>query len=57
MARGNRREVIYLDDDRRYFLKTLAEACSITGWNVHAWVLMDNHHHLMIETPEANLVA
>jgi REP element-mobilizing transposase RayT len=57
MARGNRRESIYLDeDDRRFFLKTLGEACGMTGWRVHAWVLMSNHYHLLIETPEANLV-
>ena len=58
MARGNRREDIYLDDeDRRFFLGTLAEACGMTGWRVHGWVLMSNHYHLCIETPEANLVA
>ncbi len=58
MARGNRREDIYLDDeDRRFFLGTLAEACGMTGWRVHAWVLMSNHYHLCVETPEANLVA
>ncbi len=57
MARGNRREAIFLDeDDRRYFLKTLGEACGMTGWRVHAWVLMSNHYHLVIETPTANLV-
>ncbi len=39
------------------FLKTLGETCMITGWRVHAWVLMSNHYHLFIETPEANLVA
>lgn len=58
MARGNRREAIYADDDdRRFFLKTLGEACAMTGWRVHAWVLLSNHYHLLIETPEANLVA
>lgn len=58
MARGNRRESIYGDeDDRRFFLKTLGEACGRTGWQVHAWVLMSNHYHLLIETPEPNLVA
>jgi REP element-mobilizing transposase RayT len=58
MARGNRREAIYADDDdRRFFLKTLGEACAMTGWRVHAWVLMSNHYHLLLETPEANLVA
>ena len=57
MARGNRREKIFADeDDRRFFLHTLAEACGMTGWRVHAWVLMGNHYHLFIETPEANLV-
>ena len=57
MARGNRREKIYADDDdRRFFLQTLSEACGMTGWRVHAWVLMGNHYHLLIETPEPNLV-
>ena len=57
MARGNRREKIFADDDdRRFFLKTLSEACGMTGWRVHAWVLMGNHYHLFIETPEPNLV-
>jgi putative transposase len=57
MARGNRRERIFLDDDEyRFFLHSLAEGCEKTGWQVHAWVLMANHYHLFIETPEANLV-
>ena len=57
MARGNRRAAIFVDDeDRRFFLKCLAEVCEKTGWRVHAWVLMSNHYHLFIETPEANLV-
>ena len=58
MARGNRRQAIFHDDDdRRFFLATLAEACGMTGWRVHCWVLMGNHYHLFIETPEPNLVA
>ena len=58
MARGNRRERIFREDeDRRFFCQTLGEACKRTGWRVHAWVLMSNHYHLMLETPEANLVA
>lgn len=57
-ARGNRRDDIYLDDeDRRISLGTLAEACGLTGWQAHSWVLMSNNYHLCIETPEANLVA
>jgi hypothetical protein len=40
IARGNRREAIYReDDDRRFFLSTLAQSCERTGWRVHAWVL------------------
>ncbi len=47
MARGNRREAIFdNDDDRQFFLATLSEACAMTGWRVHAWVLMGNHYHL-----------
>ena len=57
MARGNRRERIFRDEaDRLLFYQTLGEACERTGWRVHAWVLMSNHYHLMVETPEANLV-
>ena len=58
MARGNHREAIFLDDeDRKCFLATLENACEMCGWRVHAWVLMGNHYHLFIQTPEANLVA
>jgi putative transposase len=57
MSRGNRRGKIFLDDvDRQDFLKTLAEACQKTGWQVHAYCLMPNHYHLVVETPEPNLV-
>jgi putative transposase len=44
-------------DGQRLFLSTLEEACQQTGWRVHAYVLMSNHYHLLLETPEANLVA
>ncbi|MGB8354073.1 MAG: transposase [Chthoniobacteraceae bacterium] len=57
MARGDRREDIFEDDgDREIFLKTLGEACAKTGWRVHAWVLMGNHYHWVLETPHGNLV-
>jgi putative transposase len=39
------------------FLKCLDEACTKTGWRVHAWCLMSNHYHLALSTPRANLVA
>ncbi len=58
MSRGDRREDIFRDDvDRESFLKTLADACVKTGWQVHAFVLMPNHFHLVVETPQPNLVA
>lgn len=58
MNRGDRREPIFRDDlDRRRFLKTLSEACTKTDWQVHAYCLMHNHFHLVVETPNANLVA
>ena len=58
MNRGDRREPIFLEDeDRRKFLETLGETSQKTGWQIHAYCLMDNHFHLGIETPRANLVA
>jgi len=58
MNRGDHREPICQDDDdRREFLRTLAETCLKTTWAVHAWCLMANHFHLVIETPHGNLVA
>jgi len=58
MARGNQRKAIFRDDDdRKFFLACLSECCEKTGWRVHAWVLMGNHYHLFIETPEPNLVS
>lgn len=58
MSRGNRGDAIFLDDkDREIFIDTLDEACTKTGWLLHAFVLMGNHYHMLLETPEANLVA
>jgi REP element-mobilizing transposase RayT len=58
MSRGNRCEDVFPTDvDRQDFLKTLAEACQKTGFQVHAYCLMSNHFHLVIETPNTNLVA
>lgn len=55
---GDRREAIFRDDgDRELFLKTVGNVCGRTGWRVHAYVLMTNHYHILLETPEANLVA
>jgi len=58
MNRGDRREEVFRDDeDRQRFLITLGEACAKTGWQVHALCLMPNHFHLVVETPQSNLVA
>jgi REP element-mobilizing transposase RayT len=58
LSRGDRREAIFGDDqDRERFLETLGQACQKTLWQVHAYCLMRNHFHLVVETPQANLVA
>ena len=57
MNRGNRRQAIFRrDGDRESFLAALGEVCGRTGWKVHAYVLMGNHYHLLLETPEPNLI-
>ena len=58
MNRGDRQEPIYVDDeDAQEFVKTLGQVCKRTEWEVHAYCLMTNHFHLVVETPNANLVA
>jgi putative transposase len=57
MARGDRGESIFVDDkDREQILRTLGQACAKTGWRIHAWILMSNHYHWLVETPRPNLV-
>ena len=57
MNRGDHQEAVFRGAaDRKLFLKTLGEACAKTDWQVHAWCLMRNHFHLVVETPKANLV-
>jgi putative transposase len=56
MSRGDGREAIVVNDkDRTEFLVTLGQACQKTGWQVHAYCLMTNHFHLVVETPQPNL--
>src|SRR5436189_963078 len=58
MNRGDRREAIFRDEaDRQRFVETLGEACARSGWQVHAYCLMSNHFHLVVETPQPTLVA
>ena len=55
-SRGNARQDIYLNDsDRESFLDVLASVCERYNWVVHAYCLMSNHYHLLIETPDGNL--
>jgi putative transposase len=55
-SRGNSRNLIYLqDDDFELFLQVLADVCERYNWDVHAYCLMSNHYHLLVETPDANL--
>jgi len=55
-SRGNAQANIFLDDeDRELFLKTLEDVIKRFGWLCHAYCLMDNHYHLMVETPQSNL--
>lgn len=57
-ARGNARQKIFLDEeDRHRFLDLLGKEVTQQGWFCYAYCLMDNHYHLLIETPEPNLVA
>jgi REP element-mobilizing transposase RayT len=53
---GDRQEAIFDDDhDRTAFLNVLSGVVRRFRWRCHAYCLMGNHYHLMIETPEANL--
>jgi putative transposase len=55
-SRGNARQrIFFTDKDREVFLKTLSHVISRFSWICHAYCLMGNHYHILIETPKANL--
>jgi REP element-mobilizing transposase RayT len=55
-ARGNERRDIFREDkDRRHFLELLETAVAMFALRLHAYVLMSNHYHLLVELTEANL--
>ncbi len=55
-ARGDRREPIYEDEeDRERFLGILGEVVARWRWRCYGYCLMDNHYHVVVETPEGNL--
>jgi putative transposase len=55
-SRGNARQPVFLDDtDRELFLNIVSRVISRYQWLCHAYCLMDNHYHLLAETPRPNL--
>ena len=55
-SRGNQRGRVYFEDkDKERFLEILRRTKERYGYLLHAYALMDNHYHLMIETPKANI--
>lgn len=55
-SRGNEKKPIFkYNKDRKVFLDTLKKVNERYYWLCHAYCLMNNHYHLIIETPDANL--
>ena len=55
-SRGNERRDVFRDDaDRRRWLDVIGRVVAISGWRIHAYVLMGNHYHLVVETPTPTL--
>lgn len=55
-SRGNERHPIYRnDDDFEMYLEVLTQVCERFNWVIHAYCLMTNHYHLLVETPDGNL--
>jgi putative transposase len=55
-SRGNEKKPVFRDDqDRTNFLNTIQHVIKRYHWICHAYCLMDNHYHLLIETPDGNL--
>ena len=56
-ARGNDRQaIVRADADRQRFVRTVAEMAEHYHVCCYAWVLMENHYHPVLETPQANLI-
>jgi len=57
-ARGNNGRAIYLDDhDRQTYFDLLHKTVVFRGWHCLSYCLMDNHMHLLLETPRPNLAS
>jgi len=56
-SRGNERKKIFAsDEDRLKFLQIIEGYHDHYGILIHSYVLMDNHYHLILETPQGNLL-
>jgi len=55
MRGNNRSDIFFVDDDRDRFLHALSTVRHRCGWKVHAYCLMTNHYHLLIQTPSPNI--
>ncbi len=56
-SNGRKPHLFRNDCDRRHFLDLVGQAVRRYGWLITSWVLMSNHFHLVIETPEPTLSA
>lgn len=57
MNRGNQgQRIVRTKEDVEEFLETVGEACEAADWSIHAFAVMGNHYHLLIETHRATLV-
>ena len=55
-SKGINKRAVFLDDeDRAVFLNVVESVVARFGWRLHAYVMMENHYHLVLEVPEANL--
>jgi putative transposase len=56
LNRGRRKESIFFsDEDNKMFFKTIEESCELFNIEVHAYSLLPNHYHILIQTPLGNL--
>lgn len=55
-SRDNGRKAIYLEESYfELFLELLNDVCEQCNWVIHAYCLMNNHYHQLLETPDSNL--
>jgi putative transposase len=55
-TRGNRKQEIFIDTrDRLRFIQLVQEVVDLLGWVCHAYCLMTNHYHLLVQTPEPDI--